>query len=74
MELTEQDLEKGGIIKYKAEKVVDGTVADTFEDCYSEKTAPKFSHWKYTIALEKLNPNGAELRFYINDVEQLLNC
>ena len=52
MEFTNRDLEKSGIVKYKAEKVINGKVVDTFEESYYKMIAPKFSHWKYKNALD----------------------
>ena len=65
MERTKQELEKGGIIIYKAEKVVDGAIENTFEESYYKDLAPEFSQWKYNNALEELKPNGALMKYYM---------
>lgn len=74
MELTKIDLEKGGSVTYKAEKVINDEIENTFEESYYKDIAPEFSHWKYNNALEELKPNGALMKYYIDGVEQFLNC
>lgn len=62
------------VITYKAEKILNGEVVDTFIESYYEKDAPLFAKWKYFNAVDTLKPNGAELRFFIDGEIQLLNC
>ena len=74
MERNQQESEQLEIITYKAEKVVNGEVVGIVEESFIHLHVPEFSKWKYEKAIAELKPQGALMKFYINDIEQLLNC